>query len=78
MGRWSGTMVRAFCPGENADFILNISEIFATIVYNQLVFEKAKIEGIEGKVIDQVSQSLFLFRDFTRNSHNAPARHCNG
>lgn len=45
----------------NADFMLNIAEIFATIVYGQLVFEKAKIEKIEDTVIDQLFS--YLVRD---------------
>ena len=46
---------------QNADFMLNIAEIFATIVYGQLVFEKAQIEGVENKVIDQLFS--YLVRD---------------
>ena len=45
----------------NADFMLNIAEIFAAIVYGQLVFEKAKIEEIEDMVIDQLFS--YLVRD---------------
>jgi acyl-CoA dehydrogenase len=46
---------------DNADFTLNISEIFAVIVYGQLVFEKAKLEAIEDMVIDQLFS--YLVRD---------------
>lgn len=45
----------------NADFMLNVAEIFATIVYGQLVFEKALIEKIEDGVIDQLFS--YLVRD---------------
>ena len=45
----------------NADFMLNVAEIFATIVYGQLVFEKARIEGIEDVVVDQLFS--YLVRD---------------
>lgn len=45
----------------NADFMLNIAEIFGTIVYGQLVFEKAKIEKIEEGVVDQLFS--YLVRD---------------
>jgi len=45
----------------NADFVLNVAEIFAAIVYGQLVIEKARIEGIEDMVIDQVFS--YLVRD---------------
>ena len=46
---------------KNADFMLNIAEIFAAIVYGQLVYEKARIEGIEDAVIDQLFS--YLVRD---------------
>lgn len=45
----------------NADFMLNIAEIFAAVVYGQLVFEKARIEGVEDMVIDQLFS--YLVRD---------------
>ena len=37
---------------KNPDFALNISTLFASIVYGQLFYEKAKLEGIEDDVID--------------------------
>lgn len=46
---------------KNADFMLNIAEIFAVVVYGQLVFEKARIEKIEDAVIDQLFS--YLIRD---------------
>lgn len=46
---------------QNADFMLNIAEIFASIVYGQLIFEKAKIEGVEDMVVDQMFS--YLVRD---------------
>lgn len=46
---------------KNADFMLNVAEIFAAIVYGQLVYEKARIEGIEDLVIDQLFS--YLVRD---------------
>jgi acyl-CoA dehydrogenase len=46
---------------KNMDFMLNIAEIFAAIVYGQLVFEKAKIRGIEEPVVDQLFS--YLVRD---------------
>jgi acyl-CoA dehydrogenase len=45
----------------NADFMLNVAEIFAAIVYGQLVFEKARIEDVEDTVIDQLFS--YLVRD---------------
>ncbi|NLW79103.1 MAG: serine hydrolase [Ruminococcaceae bacterium] len=46
---------------KNADFFLNIAEIFAAVVYGQLAFEKARLEGIEDNVIDQMFS--YLVRD---------------
>jgi acyl-CoA dehydrogenase len=46
---------------KNMDFMLNIAEIFTAIVYGQLVFEKAKIRGIEEPVVDQLFS--YLVRD---------------
>jgi len=46
---------------KNPDFMLNIAEIFATIVYGQLVFEKAKIERLEDRIVDQLFS--YLLRD---------------
>jgi len=45
----------------NADFLLNVAEIFGAIVYGQLVFEKANLEGVEDMVIDQLFS--YLVRD---------------
>ena len=46
---------------DNADFMLNVAEIFAAIVYGQLVFEKAKLDEVEDMVIDQLFS--YLVRD---------------
>lgn len=46
---------------KNSDFMLSVSEVFAAIVYGQLVYEKAKLEGIEDMVIDQLFS--YLVRD---------------
>lgn len=45
----------------NADFLLNVGEIFGAIVYGQLVYEKARLEGIEDMVVDLVFS--YLVRD---------------
>jgi acyl-CoA dehydrogenase len=45
----------------NADFMLNVAEIFAAIVYGQLVFEKSRMEGVEDMIIDQLFS--YLVRD---------------
>lgn len=37
---------------KNPDFALNIAQVFASIVFGQLFFEKAKLDGIEDDVID--------------------------
>ncbi len=46
---------------KNSDFMLSIAEIFAVVVYGQLVFEKAKLESIEDMVVDQLFS--YLVRD---------------
>jgi len=46
---------------KNSDFMLSVAEIFAVVVYGQLVFEKAKLEGIEDMVVDQLFS--YLVRD---------------
>jgi acyl-CoA dehydrogenase len=60
-GAFSNTSPMTKDQEKNADFMLNIAEIFATVVYSQLVFEKAKIESIEDKIIDQLFS--YLVRD---------------
>ncbi|MGL5511714.1 MAG: acyl-CoA dehydrogenase family protein, partial [Sporomusa sp.] len=56
---------------KNADFLLNVAEIFGAIVYGQLVFEKAAMEEIEDMVIDQ------LFSYLVRDINNYVARQIN-
>jgi acyl-CoA dehydrogenase len=56
---------------KNQDFMLNIAEIFGAVVYGQLAFEKARIEEIEGLVIDQ------LFSYLVRDINNFAMRQVN-
>lgn len=71
--------LRAFndtCPmtkeqEKNPDFALSIAEIFGSVVYGQLVFEKAKLEDIEDAVIDQ------LFSYIVRDINASAARQLN-
>jgi acyl-CoA dehydrogenase len=66
--------LRAFndkCPmtkeqEKNPDFALSVAEIFGTVVYGQLVFEKARLEGIEDDVVDQLFS--YLVRDINMNA----------
>lgn len=51
---------------KNPDFALSVAEIFATVVYGQLVFEKLKLEGVEDAVIDQLFS--YLVRDINSSA----------
>ncbi len=46
---------------KNPDFMLNVGMLFSSIVFGQLFFEKAKLEGIEDDVIDACFS--FIVRD---------------
>ena len=46
---------------KNPDFALNIGQLFAAIVYGQLVYEKCRLEQVEDMVIDQLFS--YLVRD---------------
>ncbi len=63
---------------KNADFMLNIAEIFAAIVYGQLIYEKAKIEKVDQVIVDQLFS--YLVRDinaFVMRQLNEYAGHFN-
>jgi acyl-CoA dehydrogenase len=51
---------------KNPDFALSVAEIFGAVVYGQLVFEKARLEGIEDMVVDQLFS--YLVRDINMNA----------
>jgi acyl-CoA dehydrogenase len=46
------------------DFLLALGEIFALVVYGQLILENAKIYNIEDDIVDQIFD--FMVRDFSK------------
>ncbi|NNL68208.1 MAG: acyl-CoA dehydrogenase [Myxococcales bacterium] len=48
----------------DVDFLLAGGELFALVVYGQLILENARIHGIEDALVDQIFD--FLVRDFSR------------
>ena len=48
---------------KDIDFLLAGGEIFALVVYAQLILENAKLLGIEGALVDQIFD--FMVRDFS-------------
>ena len=65
-------MLAAAPPSEaqqkDLDFLLAGGEIFALVVYAQLILENAKILGVEGALLDQIFD--FMVRDFSRLALN--------
>ena len=53
---------------KDVDFLLALGEIFANIVYAQLILEKASMNRIEAGLLDQIFD--FLVRDFSRFALN--------
>jgi acyl-CoA dehydrogenase len=49
---------------KDIDFLLAGGELFALVVYAQLILENARIYGIENPVVDQIFD--FMVRDFSR------------
>jgi acyl-CoA dehydrogenase len=49
---------------KDLDFLLAGGELFALVVYAQLILENAKILGVEAELVDQIFD--FLVRDFSR------------
>jgi len=59
---------------KDIDFLLAGGELFALVVYAQLILENARIYGIESEVVDQIFD--FMVRDFSRlalNLYSKPA-----
>jgi acyl-CoA dehydrogenase len=60
-------MLAAAAPSEaqakDTDFLLAGGELFALIVYAQLILENAKIHRVEGALVDQIFD--FMVRDFS-------------
>jgi acyl-CoA dehydrogenase len=49
---------------KDIDFLLNLGELFTLVTYGQLLIEKAKIEGVENDIMDQIFD--FMVRDFSK------------
>jgi len=49
---------------KDIDFLLNLGELFTLVAYGQVLIEKAKIEGVEDDVMDQIFD--FMVRDFSK------------
>ena len=49
---------------KDIDFLLNLGELFTLVAYGQLLIEKAKIEGMEDDIMDQIFD--FMVRDFSK------------
>jgi len=56
------------------DFLMSLGEMFALVVYGQLLLEEAKLQELEADLIDQIFD--FLVRDFSRSAvglHGKPS-----
>lgn len=51
---------------KDIDFLLAVGELFALVVYGQLILEAAPIHGVEDDLIDQIFD--FLVRDFSAHA----------
>lgn len=49
---------------KDIDFLLNLGELFTLVAHGQVLIEKAKIEGVEDDVMDQIFD--FMVRDFSK------------
>ncbi|HPO15108.1 MAG TPA: acyl-CoA dehydrogenase [Candidatus Hydrogenedentes bacterium] len=49
---------------KDIDFLLSVGEIFALVVYGQLILENAKLYGIGNELVDQIFD--FMVRDFSK------------
>jgi acyl-CoA dehydrogenase len=59
---------------QDTDFLLAGGELFALVVYAQLILENAQIYGIEVEVIDQIFDALVRdFSEFALQLHNKPS-----
>jgi acyl-CoA dehydrogenase len=59
---------------KDVDFLMALGELFALVVYGQLVLENAKIYDIDELIVDQIFD--FMVRDFSKYAlqlHNKPS-----
>jgi acyl-CoA dehydrogenase len=57
---------------KDIDFLLAGGEIFALVVYGQLILENAKIHNVSDDLVDQIFD--FMVRDFSRHAVNLYAK----
>lgn len=53
---------------KDIDFLIGLGEIFALVVYGQLILENASIYGLDPASVDQIFD--FMVRDFSRHALN--------
>jgi acyl-CoA dehydrogenase len=53
---------------KDVDFLLALGEIFALVVYGQLILENAPIYSVDDNLLDQIFD--FMVRDFSRHALN--------
>jgi acyl-CoA dehydrogenase len=51
---------------KDVDFLLAVGELFALVVYGQLVLEAAPLQGTDDDTLDQIFD--FMVRDFSRHA----------
>ncbi len=51
---------------KDIDFLLAVGELFALVVYGQLILEAAALHGVDGDLLDQVFD--FMVRDFSAHA----------
>jgi acyl-CoA dehydrogenase len=50
----------------DTDFLLALGELFAMVVYSQLILENARIYSVDAALVDQIFD--FMVRDFSKNA----------
>ena len=64
------TLLVAHAPDENQqrdlDFLLALGQLFALVVYGQLILEQAELTGLDGDVLDEIFD--LLVRDFSAHA----------
>ncbi len=71
-------MLGEAAPGKDQardiDFVLGFGELFALVVYAQLILENAAIHGIEDALVDQIFDFIVRdFSDFALHLHSKPS-----
>jgi len=59
---------------QDTDFLMAGGELFALVVYAQLILENARIYGIDGDLVDQIADALVRdFSEFALQLHGKPS-----